>query len=372
MAHTPNRSGMTSLEEELRAIIEAEGPMPVSRYMALCLGHPRHGYYATRDPLGVAGDFTTAPEISQMFGELIGLWCAEAWRGMRAPARVRLVELGPGRGTLMHDVLRAAKLVPAFEQALEVHLVETSPVLAALQRDKLAGADVPIAWHESAAGLPAGPLVVIANEFVDALPIDRFVKTAGGWREQRVGIAKEKLAFGLHPAPLAGFDESLPTRLRRAPEGSMLERRDIAPLREIAKRIAAATGTALVVDYGHRRTSFGDTLQAVRAHEFADPLENPGLADLSAHVDFEALAALAKEEGLRVRGPITQGVFLRRLGIEPRAERLKRDADASVRNDIDAALARLVGASPRHMGELFKVISLAHAALPVEPGFDSA
>ena len=363
---------MTSLELELRAIIEAEGPMPVSRYMALCLGHPRHGYYATRDPLGVAGDFTTAPEISQMFGELIGLWCVEAWRGMQAPARVRLVELGPGRGTLMHDVLRAAKLVPAFERAIEVHLVETSPVLAALQRQKLAGADVPVAWHESAADLPAGPLLMIANEFVDALPIDRFVKTAGGWCEQRVGIAKEKLVFGLHPTPLSGFDENLPARLRRAPKGSVLERRDLAPLREIAARIAATTGTALIVDYGHRRTSFGDTLQAVRVHEFADPLENPGLADLSAHVDFELLAALAKEEGLRVSGPIAQGVFLRRLGIEPRAERLKRKAEARVRNDIDAALARLVGTSPRHMGELFKVISFAHATLPIEPGFDSA
>ena len=363
---------MTSLELELRAIIEAEGPMPVSRYMALCLGHPRHGYYATRDPLGVAGDFTTAPEISQMFGELIGLWCVEAWRSMQAPARVRLVELGPGRGTLMHDVLRAAKLVPAFERAIEVRLVETSPVLTALQRQKLAGADVPVAWHESAADLPAGPLLMIANEFVDALPIDRFIKTAGGWCEQRVGIAKEKLVFGLHPTPLAGFDESLPTRLRRAPEGSMLERRDLAPLREIAARIAATSGTALIVDYGHRRTSFGDTLQAVRMHEFAGPLENPGLADLSAHVDFESLAALAKKEGLRVSGPIAQGVFLRRLGIEPRAERLKRNADARVRNDIDAALARLVGTSPRHMGELFKVISFAHATLPIQPGFDSA
>jgi NADH dehydrogenase [ubiquinone] 1 alpha subcomplex assembly factor 7 len=363
---------MTALELELRAIIEAEGPMPVSRYMALCLGHPRHGYYATRDPLGAAGDFITAPEISQMFGELIGLWCAEAWRGMGAPARVRLVELGPGRGTLMHDVLRAAKLVPAFEQAVEVHLVETSPLLTGLQREKLAGADVPVAWHESAADLPAGPLLMIANEFVDALPIDRFVKTASSWREQRVGIAKEKLVFGIDPTPLPGFDESLPTRLRRAPEGSMLERCDLAPLREIAARIAAATGTALIVDYGHRRTSFGDTLQAVRAHEYADPLENPGLADLSAHVDFESLAALAKAEGLRVRGPIAQGVFLRRLGIEPRAERLKQRTDAKVRNDIDAALARLVGSSPRHMGELFKVISFAHPTLPIEPGFDSA
>jgi SAM-dependent MidA family methyltransferase len=245
-------------------------------------------------------------------------------------------------------------------------------VLAALQREKLAGADVPILWHESAADLPPGPLLMIANEFVDALPIDRFVKTASGWCEQRVGMAQERLVFGLHPAPLAGFDDSLPPRLRRAPEGSVLERRDLAPLREIAKRIAATVGAALIVDYGHRRTSFGDTLQAVRAHEFADPLENPGLADLSAHVDFESLSALAKEEGLRVRGPIAQGVFLRRLGIEPRAERLKQKADARVRNDVDAALARLVGSSPRHMGELFKVIAFAHTSLPVGPGFDSA
>ena len=363
---------MTSLELELRALIAAEGPMPVSRYMALCLGHPRYGYYATRDPFGVAGDFTTAPEISQMFGELIGLWCVEAWRGMRSPARVRLIELGPGRGTLMHDVLRAVKRAPAFEKAIEVHLVETSPVLATLQREKLAGADVPIAWHESAADLPPGPLLMLANEFVDALPVDRFVKTASGWREQRVGIAQEKLVFGIDSTPLSGFDESLPTRLRRAPEGSLLERRNLAPLREIAARIAATTGAALIVDYGHRRTSFGDTLQAVRAHEYADPLEHPGLADLSAHVDFESLAALAKDEGLRVRGPIAQGVFLRRLGIEPRAERLKRNAEAKVRNDIDAALARLVGSSPRHMGELFKVIAFAHATLPIEPGFDSA
>jgi len=201
---------MTSLEQELRALIEAEGPIPVSRYMGLCLGHPRHGYYMTRNPFGAAGDFTTAPEISQMFGELIGLWCAEAWRGMKSPARIRLVELGPGRGTLMHDVLRAAKLVPKFEKAIEIHLVETSPALAKLQREKLAGAGVPVTWHERAADLPAGPLLVIANEFVDALPVDRFVKTASGWREQRVGIAGKKLGFGIHPPPLPGFDESLP------------------------------------------------------------------------------------------------------------------------------------------------------------------
>jgi len=363
---------MTALEEELRALIATEGPLPVSRYMALCLGHPRHGYYTTRDPLGAAGDFTTAPEISQMFGELIGLWCAEVWRGMGAPARIRLVELGPGRGTLMHDMLRAARLVPEFERAIEVHLVETSPVLAKLQREKLANAAVPVAWQASTADLPAGPLLTIANEFVDALPIDRFVKTATGWREQRIGLAADKLVFGIDPAPLPGLEDSLPPRLRPAPVGSLLERRHLAPLREIARRTAAGGGAALIVDYGHGRTGFGDTLQAVRAHEFVDPLENSGGADLTAHVDFEALAALAQDEGLRVQGPIPQGVFLRRLGIEPRAERLKQNADARVRGEIDAALARLVGASPRHMGELFKVISLAHAALPVQPGFDSA
>jgi len=214
-------------------------------------------------------------------------------------------------------------------------------------------------------------VLAIASEFVDALPIDQFVKTAGGWHERRIAFRGGKFVFGLDSTPLSGFDDSLPPRLRRAPEGSVLERRQLAPLREIAQRIAAAGGAALIIDYGHRRTSFGDTLQAVRAHEFADPLESPGQADLTAHVDFEALAALAKAEGLRVRGPITQGVFLRRLGIEPRAERLKRDASVKVRNDIDTALARLVGASPRHMGELFKVISFAHPALPPEPGFDS-
>ena len=363
---------MTPLERELRALIAAEGPMPVSRYMALCLGHPRHGYYTTRDPLGAGGDFTTAPEISQMFGELIGLWCAEVWRGMGQPARVRLVELGPGRGTLMQDVLRAARLVPEFERAVEVHLVETSPVLATLQREKLAGAAVPVAWHQSTADLPAGPLLAFANEFVDALPVDRFVKIAGGWREQRIGLATDRLVFGIDPAPLPGFEENLPPQLRRAKEGSLLERRHLAPIRDITQRIAAGGGGALIVDYGHRRTGFGDTLQAVRAHEFADPLEHPGEADLTAHVDFEALAALAENEGLRVHGPIAQGVFLRRLGIEPRAERLKRNAAARVCDEIDAALARLVGPSPRHMGELFKAISFAHPSLPTAPGFDGA
>ena len=362
---------MNAFERRIRTLIEAEGPLPLSRYMALCLSDPRHGYYTTRDPLGTGGDFTTAPEISQMFGELIGLWCAEVWRTMGAPPHLHLVELGPGRGTLMKDLLRAAKIVPDFLNAIDVHLVETSPVLAERQRETLADTHPKISWHTRVEELPAGPLLAVANEFVDALPIDQFVKTNDGWRERRVGIVDGKLAFGLDPRPVPGIDESLPPRLRKAFVDSVLERRELEPMRTIATRIAKSGGAALIVDYGHRRTTLAHTLQAVRAHEFADPLELPGEADLTSLVDFEALADAVKKPGTRVWGPIAQGVFLRRLGIEPRAERLKRDAGVKARVDIDAALHRLVGEAPRQMGELFKAFAFTHPELPAPPGFDS-
>lgn len=362
---------MNAFEKAIRATIEADGPLPVSRYMALCLSDPRHGYYATRDPLGVGGDFITAPEISQMFGELIGLWCAEVWRAMQSPAGLLLVELGPGRGTLMSDLLRAAKIVPHFAKAAEIHLVETSPVLTERQKQKLAATRARIFWHRNVESLPDGPLLVIANEFIDALPVDQFVKTADGWHERRVGISGGKLAFGLDAAVTPGIDNGLPARLRNAPAGSVWERRDLGPIRDIARRTAAFGGAALIVDYGHRRTTLADTLQAVRTHEFADPLELPGQTDLTSLVDFETLAAVAREARARVYGPLPQGVFLRRLGIEPRAERLKQNADARTRASIDAALARLVGSAPRHMGELFKAIAFTHPKLPAPPGFDS-
>jgi NADH dehydrogenase [ubiquinone] 1 alpha subcomplex assembly factor 7 len=362
---------MNAFEREIRAIIEAEGPMPVSRYMALCLSDPRHGYYTTRDPIGAAGDFTTAPEISQMFGELIGLWCAEVWRAMGEPKQIHLAELGPGRGTLMKDLLRAVKILPGFLAACEVHLVETSPVLAERQKKALADSGKKVSWHANTNVLPSGPLIVVANEFVDALPIDQFVKTKEGWRERRIGIVDGKLAFGIHPAVVPGIDESLPPRLRKAFTDSILERRDHAPIRDIAERVAKSGGAALIVDYGPRRTTLAHTLQAVRAHEFADPLELPGETDLTSLVDFEALASTAKKAGAKTYGPVAQGVFLRRLGIEPRAERLKKSADAKTRAAIDAALHRLVGEAPRQMGELFKAFAFAHVALPAPPGFDS-
>jgi NADH dehydrogenase [ubiquinone] 1 alpha subcomplex assembly factor 7 len=361
---------MNSLEREIRTLIESEEPIPVSRYMALALGHPQHGYYMTRDPFGAGGDFVTAPEVSQMFGEMIGIWCAEVWRTMGEPARVHVAELGPGRGTLMSDLLRAAKVVPSFRAAIEVHLVETSPVLAERQQEALRDSGVTVHWHRDFDALPDGPLIVVANEFVDALPVDQIVKTESGWHERKIGLHDGKLTFALDPSPLPQIEESLPERLRGAPAGSLLESRDLTLFHSLARRIAADGGAALFFDYGHTRTDFGDTLQAVRAHEPVDPLESPGEADLTAHVDFEQFAVAGMISGVHALGPVNQGDFLRALGIEVRAERLKRDQSAEIASAIDSALARLINPSPG-MGELFKALAFAHPALPTPPGFDT-
>ncbi|MCC7345840.1 MAG: SAM-dependent methyltransferase [Variibacter sp.] len=340
--------------------------------MALCLAHPRHGYYLTRDPLGRAGDFTTAPEVSQMFGELLGLWAVAVWQLMGAPAQMNLVELGPGRGTLMADGLRAARLAPAFLAAAEVHLVEISPVLRARQRAALAAAPVAVQWHDALEAVPAGPAIVLANEFFDALPVNQAVKTARGWHERLVGLdPRGRLAFGLAPAPLPGFAQALPG-VRGAPPGAIFEWRDPAPAQALGRRAASAGGAALIVDYGHTESAAGDTFQALRRHGYADPLASPGEADLTAHVDFAALAADARAAGATVHGPVTQGHFLRTLGIAARAARLQENASASQRKAVDEALERLTGGSAGKtagMGDLFKVLALAHPALPPLPGF---
>jgi NADH dehydrogenase [ubiquinone] 1 alpha subcomplex assembly factor 7 len=359
---------MTALEQEIRALIESEGPIPVSRYMSLCLGHPQHGYYVTRDPLGAAGDFITAPEVSQMFGELIGIWCAEVWRAMGAPNPVRLVELGPGRGTLMSDLLNAAKVVPEFRTALSPHLVETSPALAEVQRATLARVDDEIQWHRSVETVTEGALIAVANEFVDALPVNQLVKTESGWHERKVGVENGRLVFAADPAPLPGFDSG--SRQDRAEAGAVFEWRDLAPVRELSRRIVSHGGAALMIDYGHTRSGFGDTLQAVRAHRVSDPLENPGQADLTAHVDFEQLAEAGAQLGAHVFGPVTQGQFLRALGIELRADNLKHGRDAGAAQSVDEAVLRLTAPSPG-MGELFKVLALAHPDLQAPPGFDT-
>jgi SAM-dependent MidA family methyltransferase len=359
---------VTALLKELQRMIAADGPISIERYMSLCLGHPTRGYYATRDPFGAAGDFTTAPEISQMFGELLGLWAAEVWRMMGWPRPLRLIELGPGRGTLMADLLRAARVAPGFAEAVDVHLVETSPVLAALQKGTLARSSAPIAWHGRLCDVPAGPAIVIANEFFDALPIRQFVRTERGWCERLVGLDPQgALAFGLAPAS----DACLPDH---GSPGDILERSPAALdlAQEIAARIAAHGGAALIIDYGYAAPACGGTLQAVKRHAFADPLAEPGEADLTAHVDFASLAAAARASGASVRGPVPQGEFLRALGIETRARALQAGANAEQAVDIDAALRRLTGDAPAEMGKLFKVLAVSHPDLPGLPGFARA
>jgi NADH dehydrogenase [ubiquinone] 1 alpha subcomplex assembly factor 7 len=362
---------MNALEREIRALIETQGPVSVSRYMALCLGHPEYGYYITRDPFGAGGDFTTAPEISQMFGELIGVWCAEVWRLMRSPARIALVEVGPGRGTLMKDALRAAKVMPGFLNAIELHLVETSPVLQERQREALQGTVSSIAWHGETNTLPDLPSIVIGNEFADALPVDQFEKKAGRWHERKIGLGADGgFAFGLDLALLPDLEKRLPERLTPAPDGAVFEQRDLAPIAGIVAKIGTHGGAALLIDYGHAESGFGDTLQAVRGHDYAEPLETPGEADLTSQVDFEALAALANKN-VRAIGPVSQRNFLMQLGIEARAEILQRNAKPEMREEIGTTLTRLIGPAPG-MGELFKVLAFAHRGLAPLPGFDGA
>jgi NADH dehydrogenase [ubiquinone] 1 alpha subcomplex assembly factor 7 len=351
-----------SLERELLEMIAAEGPIGVDRYMSICLGHARHGYYMRQDPFGRAGDFTTAPEISQMFGELIGVWCAAAWQAMGAPASLRLIELGPGRGTLMADLLRAIRVVPGFLDAVRVALVETSPVLRQTQATALSSAGVPVQWHDRLDDVGPGPTLLVANEFFDALGVRQFVRTGTGWHERLVGLdASGKLAFGLAPEALsAGL---LPRWAHAATPGETVE---VSPARHavaqaIGARIATMGGAALVIDYGHVRPGPGDTLQAVRAHGFTDVLDSPGHSDLTSHVDFAALAAALKQGGAAVHGPLTQGAFLSAMGLAERAEVLKLN-DAGAADDIEAAATRL--AADSQMGQLFKVIAATSPDLP--------
>jgi NADH dehydrogenase [ubiquinone] 1 alpha subcomplex assembly factor 7 len=357
------------LAEVLAERIRSGGPLSVEAYMAAALGDARHGYYATRDPLGAQGDFITAPEISQIFGELVGLWCVDFWQRWDAPARVVLAEIGPGRGTLMADALRAARVAPGFAQAIELHLVETSPTLRAVQAKTLAQAAPH--WHDAVDALPPGPLLLIANEFLDALPIRQLVRAAEGWHERLVGLAGEGevLVFTLDPAPAE--PSLVPPRLRAAPPGAVFEVRATAEslARTLAARLAAEGGAALFVDYGHQRSACGDTLQAVRRHRRHEVLAEPGMADLTAHVDFAAFAASAEAGGARVWGPVTQGAWLKALGIEARAARLLAQASAAQAEEIRSACRRLT--DPAAMGALFKVLALTHPGAPAPDGFAS-
>ncbi|WP_455373079.1 class I SAM-dependent methyltransferase [Limibacillus halophilus] len=362
-------SGGKSLEERLKRRIALEGPITLADYMTAVLTDPKGGYYMEGEPFGAEGDFITAPEVSQMFGEMLGLWCIDAWqRLLGAPKRVILAELGPGRGTLMADVLRTAKVSPDFAAALEVHLVEVSPALREKQKEALAGHKV--VWHKDGATLPeSAPLLLLANEFFDALPLRHFEKTAEGWRERMVGLDDEagRLVFHLGPVSPAALP-LIPPALHDAPPGSLAEVSPaaVAQAAALAERLAEQGGAALVIDYGRAHPAFGATLQAVKGHERHDPLEAPGSADLTGHVDFPALIAAAEEAGAAAFGPVTQGDFLRALGIELRAERLKAAAPEAA-PAVDQALHRLLDAE--EMGELFKVAVITARGLEAPAPF---
>ncbi|MBV8168230.1 MAG: SAM-dependent methyltransferase, partial [Alphaproteobacteria bacterium] len=312
--------------------------------------------------------FVTAPEVSQMFGELIGLWCAEVWRRLGAPSPVRLVELGPGRGSLMADALRAiARAAPGFRAALRVHLVEISPILREAQRARLA--DARPQWHDTLDDVPPGPSLIVANEFLDALPIHQLVRTAVGWCARQVALgADDRLDFTVAPTP-SPLAAALTPTVASAPIGTIAE---VAPaaracVAAIAARLARDGGAALLIDYGPATSAAGDSLQAVRGHRRHGVLEDPGEADLTAHVDFAALHA-AVQPPARAHGPITQAQLLTRLGIAARAEALARGKPAEAAAAIRAALHRLI--EPTQMGQLFKVLALSGADMTL-PGFES-
>jgi NADH dehydrogenase [ubiquinone] 1 alpha subcomplex assembly factor 7 len=359
---------MTKLLDEIRAMIAERGSITVEQYMQLALTHPDLGYYMNRDPFGATGDFTTAPEVSQMFGELIGLWAAEVWSSMGSPDPVRLVELGPGRGTLMSDALRAARIVPAFRNALEVRLIETSPTLASMQHELLIDCGVAVSWAQSLKEIPDGPTIVIGNEFLDALPVRQFVRVSGQWRERAVRLNGDgKLVFDVadKPEPYIRANAANGEVLEVSPSGHRL-------MFELGARLVKQGGAALLIDYGHAITSYGDTLQALRAHRYVDPLAAPGDCDLTAHVDFAAMARSASATGAAVHGPIDQGDFLRAIGIDLRTKALAERASADRAEEFQRARERLVGKNQGEMGALFKAMAIADRKLRAPPGFQPA
>lgn len=356
---------MTPLGEKLISRVRAYGPMTVAEYMEACLSDPFYGYYMRREPFGRYGDFVTAPEVTQMFGELIGVWTIVTWEAMGSPREFVLAELGPGRGTLMADLIRTFRVVPDFAEAARLHLIETSPRLRQIQEATLSSAGVRITWHSRIENLPPGPLIVVANEFFDSLPVRQFRWGGDGWSERMVGIdAEGGLAFLYRPVEQRPLAAPLP-------EGAIIETSPAASqiMRMLAARTAAAGGAALVIDYGSERPGHGDSFQAVRAHEYADPLIAPGETDLTAHVDFAALAKAAADAGALPRPLLTQGEFLNRLGLGARVEALSAGKDDATREALQIAADRLAGENS--MGDLFKVLAVGAPGLPL-PAFDQA
>ncbi len=374
------------LKDRILAHIKTSGPMSIASYMSWCLLDPTQGYYPTRDPLGVDGDgksdFITAPEISQMFGEVLGLWLIHAWRSMGEPKTVQLVEYGPGRGVMMSDMLRTARLDKGFFAALNVSLIETSAALEGKQAETLANCGVPVSWADRLEDVPEGPTIVIGNEYLDCLPVrqlimkDRF-KQADGWHERMVDIHPDnpsKLIFSVLDAPISKADQALlPGNIPDLKDGDLLEiSPGLAQMTEIlSRRFTDQPGAALFIDYGPGETELGDSFQALKKHKKVYPLDEPGQADLTARVDFADFSERAKSAGLSVFGPCHQGQFLSRLGIEVRAVSLSKSLGAKAGPASKAKIARQLHriTSADEMGTLFKAIAVQSPDLPAPLGF---
>lgn len=359
----------TPLAQRIKALIRANGPITVADYFALCLSDPQHGYYQTKQPFGTTGDFTTAPEISQLFGEMIGIFLVHAWQQHQAPSDVRLIEIGPGRGTMMLDMLRViSQLAPSMFETASIHMVETSDNLAQVQAQTLKRYEGRITWHKSLEDVPDGFSLIAANELFDAIAIRQFVRNQRSFVERVIALSpQDELVF---QEGSGGIETSLlPENPAQQPLGAIYEH---SPAREavmqvISERLKAQGGTFVTLDYGHIKSGYGDTLQALRQHQFDPVLAHPGEADLTSHVDFEALAKVAERCGISVHGIISQGDFLYGLGLPQRANALAQKATPEQRVTIAQAVNRLAGQKSGEMGDLFQVLAVSSPFVQLAP-----
>jgi NADH dehydrogenase [ubiquinone] 1 alpha subcomplex assembly factor 7 len=377
----PDTQISTPLAVKIKALIRANGPMLIADYMQLCLHDPEHGYYRSQRAIGAQADFVTAPEISQVFGELIGIWAAVTWRAMGAPEAFNLAELGPGRGTLMKDVLRAGSVVPGFVDAASVHLIESNPTLVAQQKSALSAYPGRVWWHETAWALAADPrgrtkpiaavpTIILANEFLDTIPIQQFVARNGQWQMRGVGLDGDHLVFSedVNFAQWHQYDPTLPL-MAASDENSIAQSTDgpVGIQQILSGRASLSPLAALFIDYGFGEPVIGDTLQAMSDHKHVSPFRAPGLDDLTAHVDFSAYSTALRSAALHVDGPITQTEFLLKMGLVERAQALMRQARPDQINGIETAARRI--ADPDGMGGLFKVMAIRSQGVPVLPPF---
>lgn len=344
----------TPLKSRIIKHIKTSGSLPLAEYMHWCMADPKDGYYANQEAIGSKGDFITAPEISQMFGEMIGIWAVETWETLGKPSPFNLVELGPGKGTLMQDLLRIGNAVPEFLKTARVHMIETSEKLIETQKETLGEYEI-VTWHKSIKDIPDRPTLIIANEFLDVLPVRQYIKTKNEWREHAINVDEnDELIWTLGTGILD--EESLPKNAAKEPEGAVFE---ISTIREAfiantSELLKQNSGAALFIDYGHSKTDFGDTVQAMRAHGFADILKEPGLADLTSHIDFDALSATAQKAGMNVKPITPQGEFLLGKGLIERAGQLGHEQSLDIQEQLTQQAERL--ALPDEMGNLFKVL----------------